>query len=282
MSVNVTDYRRGKKRMSTIASTYRLANYKGRRFQKQSVVTTPFVTRTGARTAKKVTNMLSSTIGSHSIETKTVDIVLTGSTFNPVPATYVDNTGAKLLNQVREGAADYNRTGKRINMKSIRLRGEVEITSVGPTGTGGSINTLSCRMVLVYFREFHDAIPDWNAVFNQTGPDGVKISNLFSPLAPENMGSVAVLMDKTYTNMPAQVSYWSGAIYSANVPFDEYIDLGGISTTYNGTANPITMANVASGALVLYMRSNFNNNATSEGICAVYENSAARLRYTEM
>jgi len=245
-------------------------------------VQTPYVTKAGARTANKVNRMLASTVGSHAIETKTVDNNLMPGIFEPIIHTYNTNGCAMLLNNVQEGTADFQRVGKRINMKSIRIRGEVAIGSYSQSVSGSGVNSLNVRMVLVYFREYHSAIPDWNAVFGTLSPTGTTTGNLYSPLQSANMGSVAVMMDRVYSNDLKGMALPSNTDITINVPFDEFIDLGGIGATYSGTASPITIANITGGALVLYARANFNSALPGEGQASIYQESHARLRFTDV
>lgn len=242
----------------------------------------PYQTKTGQRTAKKITQMLSSTVGSAGVEIKTVDINLAQAAFSPIIATYNTNGSALLLNPTQEGSGDYQRTGKRINMKSLRVRGNLCMISTGPGSVAGEIGNAVTRIVIVYFREFHNVIPDWNAVFQGITQDGVKTSTLNSNLGPAAMGSVAVLSDKTYHNLPVTQGYYASTKYVANVPFDEYIDLGGIAATYYGTANPITMANFASGAIVMYARAQEDGTAPGTSQSSIYRDSYSRLRFTDV
>lgn len=263
-----------KRRAPSHARTPRMKMYKQ--------VQTPYVSRTGARTASKVNRMLASTVGSHAIETKTVDNNLMPGIFEPILHTYNTNACAILLNNVQEGTSDFTRVGKRINLKSIRLRGELAMLSVSPSVSGSGLNSVNVRAVLVYFREYHAAIPDWNAVFNTLSPTGIRSSNLYSPLASANMGSVAVLMDRVYSNDNKGMIDTGNTDCTLNQPFDEFIDLGGIGTTYSGTADPISIANITGGALVLYMRANFNGIVPGEGQALIYQESHARLRFTDV
>jgi len=263
-----------KRKAPTHSRTPRMKMYKQ--------VQTPYVSRTGARTANKVNLMLASTVGSHAIETKTVDNNLMPAVFEPILHTYNTNASSILLNNVQEGTSDFTRVGKRINLKSLRLRGEMAIVTYSPSSSSSGLNSVNVRAVLVYFREYHAAIPDWNAVFNTLSPTGIRSSNLYSPLASANMGSVAVLMDRVYTNDNKGLISTGNTGCTVNVPFDEFIDLGGIGTTFNGTADPITISNITGGALVLYMRANFNGISPGEGQATIYQESHARLRFTDV
>lgn len=244
---------------------------------------TPYVTKAGQRTANKIDKILSATVGSHAIETKTLDVSLSfPSVFAPIVDTFNTNDSAVILNPVQEGAGDWQRVGKRINMKSIRMRGQVTIDSVTPNVTGSSFQTINVRAVIVYFREQLTAIPDWNAVFSNISQSGVKSSGLYTPLASSAMSSCVVLLDKVYTNIGSAGISTATTYNNTHLHFDEYIDLGGAGATYQGTANPITAANIVSGMLVLYMRANLANPIANEGQATITQFSSARLRYTDV
>lgn len=257
--------------------------YKKSRTGAYKTVTTPYVTKAGQRTASKIDKILSSTVGSHAVETKTLDISLSaGNPFQGIVDTYNTNQSALILNPVQEGAGDYQRIGKRINMKSIRVRGTISIVSKTPAVVSSGFNTLNVRLVIVYFREQLAAIPDWNAVFNCVDAIGTKFSNLNAPLASSAMTSCVLLMDRMYNNTALGPLSLTSTENQYNCPFDEYLDLGGAGATYQGTSNPITAANITTGMLVMYMRSDMDSTAPGEGQAFIFENSIARLRYTDV
>jgi len=276
----------------TVAVTMKRKNgssyttYKKPRTGAYASVGTPYVTKAGQRTASKINKILTSTVGSHAIETKTLDLSLSNINglppFNGIVDTFNTNQSSCILNPIQEGAGDYQRIGKRVNLKSIRLRGTIALKSKTPAVVSSGYNTINCRLVVVYFREQLAAIPDWNAVFNCVDPIGTKFSNLNAPLASSVMNSVVLLMDRMYNNVQLAPLALTNTDNVYNCPFDEYLDLGGAGATFQGTANPITAANITSGMLVMYMRADWDSIAAGEGQAYIYENSIARLRYTDV
>ena len=62
------------------------------------------------------------------------------------------------------------------------------------------------------------------------------------------------------------------------VRYHKYVKLGNKMTNFSGTANPVTTANISTGALYLILRT---QTATLTELWAIEDTSTARLRYVD-
>jgi len=211
-------------------------------------------------------------------EVKGVDILLTQS---PIVNTTNSNTNIACLNLVPPGSASYNRIGRKIYNKTIRLRGSakfqyaVEATTLDTTG-----NYL--RMVLVWDKQpASGSIPSWDTIFGYTDQAGSEASTILSPLRYDNMDRFKVLKDCIYHQPVQATPALTGTqnFVENFVHFDEYVKLGNRETVFSGQTSPASIADISSGALYVCWRACNNTAATS--IVVVESTSLARLRYTD-
>lgn len=187
-------------------------------------------------------------------EVKCIDIL---------PATYgftrpTSGSPASLLNGVQTGAGYFNRVGSRIEMKNLHIRGDLYY----------ALTTLQdvVRMIVVYDRQPTGALPAITTLLqsrDQTGAvsnDGVSEINLDSRLRYSIIRDVEVFIPSAtvtagvVTNGPQHVN--DTKCFNIN----EFIPLKGLTTMYNSTANPVTIANIATGALYVYFVSSVNDS----------------------
>lgn len=181
------------------------------------------------------------------------------------------------LNLISPGTASYNRIGRKIKMKSVRLKGRAMYQSSDAVTTGNVLGG-TLRMVVVYDRQPSGSVPVFSTIFGRTVIDGTESSEYMDSLKWDNTDRFKVLRDVTLTANPGA---WvnaagTGDIITVECPFDEYIKLGGLETQYSGQSSPTTIADISGGALYVFFRSNTNVTNKSSW---VIENSYARLRY---
>lgn len=215
-------------------------------------------------------------------EVKTVETKLSTNVYNtqfyPIVDTLSTNDSAMCLNAIQQGTGDMNRVGKNINMKSLRVRGNITNQYTLPNISNSSYNQKVIRMVIVHIKSDVSAIPTWNAILGGIDQTGAVVTQLASSVLPYQMQDVTILRDKTYVIPADNAMLGTGDAYSVRIPFDEYIDLKGLTVTYRGTANPATITNIQSGAIVMYLRASYLFSTDWAGI---EQNGVARLRYTD-
>jgi len=210
-------------------------------------------------------------------EVKGMDTILTQGA---IIATTTTNANALVLNLVQQGAGSWNRIGKKIYMKSLRLKGCAQcILGNVPTTANQLVGPL--RMVIVYDHQTNSgAIPNFDTVFGITGQAGAETSTIFAPIRYDATDRFKILKECIY-----QVSSfnWINAggtedNTEVQVYFDEYIDMKNMETLFSGQTNPTTNADIANGSVYVYWRTPFSTTGSGWSIT---DQSFSRLRYTD-
>jgi len=197
-------------------------------------------------------------------ELKASDLALTASVFKPTggPPTF------QYLNNVTNGAEIYQRTGRKIYMKSLHVKGFIE-------GSGtASANMAILRMVLVYDAQPNGAFPAIADLFQDSTAGGA--TGFMSELNLNNRERFKILREKMWVMGPTAANQAGQTVIndgSQCLVINEFIKLKKIEAIFNAT-NGGTVADVTSGSLFAVFMS--DANSTSSAWNAVY---TARLRY---
>lgn len=251
-----TRYPNKRYRSSYRPTSYAINNQRmigaGRVFKRNNVNTLPAVQRTSA------------------VETKVLDV--------PVTTNQISTTATfTLLNPVQEGSGLNNREGRKISGKSLRITGQLGSSGVAPTGVPNFL-----RVMVIYDRQPGPLFPVIGDILATVDQAGAVTTTSKSQMNPNNMDRFAMLRDIRYdipNDNVAGTSDFVGGIIDYNnqkVRIDEYIKIPGYDMHYNSTANPITNANVSTGAIYLVT---FGNVAAATSAYAVEWTS--RLRYLD-
>lgn len=210
-------------------------------------------------------------------EKKGVDTILT---LSPVLDTTSTNGSSFVINLVQPGTASYNRVGRKIYCQSVRIKGVANHTYT-PTVTTGDMTSNVLRMVVVWDAQPSGVLPAFDTIFGTTTQAGTEGSKFLDPVRYDNMGRFAVLRD---TIIPMQIDYQNAFAGSSNISiqkycFDEYVKLSNRETVYSGQSSPCTIADISTGGLYIYFRSDVAAAGISQ--VAITEDSFARLRYTD-
>lgn len=212
-------------------------------------------------------------------EKKGIDTALTIAS---VIATTNTNGDCFVLNCIQPGSGSWNRIGRKVNLTSIRLRGEL-LHQYTDTATFGVITGNAVRMVVVWDKQPSGAaIPAFDVVFGQTSQLGTEATLYKDALRFDNMDRFTVLRDTVIDMKPPLFNGAAGTqdftfpMYS----FDEYIKLGGRETLFSGQSNPCTISDISTGALYVYFRAQANSGTSNQIL--VSANSHARLRYVDI
>jgi len=188
------------------------------------------------------------------------------------------NTGIYVLNLVQQGNGSWNRVGRKTHSSSVRLKGNVTF-ACAPVVATGVMTAPACRLVLVWDKQpSSGAIPSFDTIFGITAQDGVEsCPDVTCPLRYDNMDRFTVIKDIFLTAPSNPVtSTGSGPSTTSVVCLDEYVKLKDLESVYSGQSNPMTIADISTGALYLVMRSQYataNSSVTVDGI--------SRLRYKD-
>lgn len=206
------------------------------------------------------------------IETKGVDASLA---LAPIIATTNTNGSIILANIVQSGTGSWNRIGKKITMKSLRLKGFIN-TTITPTAVTFATSDNLVRMIIIYDRQTSGgALPTFDTMFGITdGAGNESCPDIYCPPRYDNMERFRVLKECIYdTNAGIIMSGGTTNATTVRNYFDEYISLKGLDSVFLSTANPITSADIASGGLYVVFRAQNNGDTVSSVV------GNARLRY---
>jgi len=182
------------------------------------------------------------------------------------------------LNTVQEGAGFYNRIGRRINMKSVHITGQI-VPSGNATGAGVAEYL---RIMLIYDRQPNGALPGATDVLADYGQDGNTSTTAFSHINMNNVERFAVLRDMRVA-VPENGS--GGATQQINSIVGQqdnkvnwFVKLKDLETHYKSNSNPDTVADIATGHLFIMTLGNVAANA-NYGYTFDFN---ARLRFTDL
>ncbi len=180
-------------------------------------------------------------------------------------------------NLIQQGTGSYNRVGRRIAMKSIRVKGTLDCHMYKTAGGDNSGNII--RLVVVYDKQPTGVTPLFNQVFGVTDQNGTETSRFTDSLRYDNMERFEILKDDYFTFQASSMDQAVAGNYQAQMKhFDHYIKLKDRTTTFSGQTAPMAIADISSGAVYVIFRALINDALVSD--CRVIH-SQARLRYTD-
>jgi len=198
-----------------------------------------------------------------------------------VLATTNSNSQIIPVNLVRAGANSWERVGRKVQLKSLRVGGVVRFTWKGASST---CHGESFRLVVVFDAQpSSGTVPTWDTIFGTTTQAGTEASAYNVPPRYDNMQRFRVLRDVTVDMWP-QFNYYSLTACTGDYvkAFNEYIKLDGLETVFSGQSAPMTISDLSTGALYVGYRATANVSTGGEGDRSFdVENSYARLRYTD-
>lgn len=169
-------------------------------------------------------------------EVKSVDIGQNIAFGNIVTAT------GQLLNDTSTGADFYNRIGRKVAMKNVRIRGKV-------IGVNGAAGEDYLRLSLIYDKQYNAGAPQFQQVFQDTANAGAATTNCFSGVNLNNRDRFVVLREFTLA-VPSANSIPTVAVFpnSKEYVVDWFVPLKGADVIHSGSA----LTTIQSGALLLF------------------------------
>lgn len=186
------------------------------------------------------------------------------------------NDDIQCLNLIEAGNGSWNRNGRKAFLKSLRLKGTVT-GDLAAAATTYDVGATYLRMVVVWDKQpSGGTIPTFDTIFGYTTQDGTESSTTMSNLRYDNTGRFQVLKEHVFVPPPvAPLGAAAQASYTYHIPFDFFIDLKNRTTIFSGDSDPVTIADISSGSLLLVWRS----DAAGQN-WAVDDISTSRLRFT--
>lgn len=209
--------------------------------------------------------------GTNAPEKKTLDV----ETFGVAENWSTSGTGW-CLNIVKEGSGPSQRIGRKITMKSLRLRGVI----VPP---GGYDQYQILRFIVVYDRQTNGTLPVFTTLFQNIDLNGAFTSGALASLSVNMTERITVLMDETMVVASENNSSTTGLAtdntigltdtQSKLINFDRYIKLNQ-ETQYKGTTGVI--GDISTGGVYAYF---LFNTGGATGLALMCN---SRLRYVDI
>lgn len=180
-----------------------------------------------------------------------------------------------LMNGTVQGAAQQQRIGNKISMKSLRIKGNI-INLLTAVQTSG-------RILVVYDKQTNGVVPALTDVINtRTSITAAATTTAYSNLNLDNVERFTILRDMTFI-LPS-VTNTAGVLTntgwdSQNQPngssffdVDMFIKLKGMTTLYKGATSGI--GDIATGGIYMYL-------INHQGIASWTFRNTIRLRYND-
>jgi len=200
----------------------------------------------------------------HSSEKKTMDTEFIGAFASPyvpdaIPAAILHASTAtnshQSLNNMRLGTGISERAGNKIKCRSVKLH----LNLVVAQGAVPQLVVTYCRVLVVYDRAPNLAYNPTNTLLAQqpSNASGAVPGSWYSALNPGYFDRFVILMDETVVLPPYDATGMGlFASFSATNPenftIKRYIPLKNLETSYNGNNTNPTIAQVQTGAVIVY------------------------------
>jgi len=150
---------------------------------------------------------------------------------------------------VKPGAGRWERVGRKINYRSVHIKGIITMTNSAP---GVKLNSMN-RLVLVYDRQPNGNVPAISDILQDVSSAGTLASNAYSGLNLDNSQRFLILRDSRI-NLPDQTDARLTAVSSTNqedsADINWFVKLRDLPCEYKGDTAGI--ASISSGALYLF------------------------------
>jgi hypothetical protein len=184
-------------------------------------------------------------------------------TVTNVLSTTTTNGASFCLNLIQQGTGSWNRIGRKITMKNLRIK-TVALCSHFNDGTTGDIAGNRLRIVVVWDAQpSSGTIPTFQSIFAITDQQGTETGNIFDSVRFDNTGRFRVLSDKVIVSNPMASGPANGDFTQVYHFCDDYIKLPNLQAIYSATNDPSTIADISTGAIYVYYRASTNVSTTS-------------------
>lgn len=216
------------------------------------------------------------------VELKCMDTALA---VTPLIVSTNTNESIFCLNALNQGSGSFTRIGRKINMKSVRVKGRVLLTC-GVTSDEPNNGSTVVRCVVVLDRSPNlRALPTWDDMFGTQDSLGGNASSYLANLRPSAMERFRILKDWVQVITPVTVpTAVIGGVTETSTSegiawLDEFISLNGVQATYFGTnSDPTapTVEQIATNSVLFCIR-----GSDISGILTSAFAGSSRLRYTD-
>jgi len=206
-------------------------------------------------------------------ELKGVDYgVVDGTNLTP---DLTNNDGIYFMGPLYTGSGGFNRVGRKIRIKSVRVRGDIRSSY---SSVGGVAPSCIVRMSIVHDAQpGGGAIPDWDDIFSSTAVNGAEFQEISSGVKLSATGRFRVLRDWTIP-----IFFTGGGVQDIEhrYHYDQYIELKDFETTFRADPSPpapVQYSDVQSNALLFVVRCSTNANFSTLQLF----DTTMRMRYSD-
>lgn len=193
-------------------------------------------------------------------EKKSVDFVVTTQLFSTTLA-------IALMNGIQQGTGAFNRIGRKVAWENMYLSGVLQTISQGVS----SVQSLA-RSLVIYDRQPTGTLPVAADIFQDIDQAGTAVNTATCGLNLNNKERFVILHSKRFLLPPTSSGIApANSVYSVD-PFgtdvdshiEKMINLSGLTTEYKSSSNPMTISDIATGAIYLVAFANGNASAAAE------------------
>lgn len=152
------------------------------------------------------------------------------------------------INLVQSGSGFFNRVGRRIEMQSIQVTGEVNQTETG------TLYNDYARILVIYDRQTNGALPSYATIMASYDQSGTASTNYLSGVNPDERERFLVLMDQRLVlpSCPGGTGV-TGATDGPAVTFNinRFIKMRNLTTHFKADSSPAVIGDVATGSVYL-------------------------------
>lgn len=197
------------------------------------------------RRSLRFNRILSAT--SNTPELKTSDGV-PGTPANNVVPMNTANSNISYINLIPAGSGFNNRVGRKIEMKSLHLKGVI-------TQAGHNTTVMDyCRLAVIYDRQPNGAVTTTNNIFLSYASDSATATTPSSGVNPDERERFVVLADIQLA-LPPTTAATAGTSSSDGISttynINRFIKLNNLQTHYKQDSAPAVIGDIATGALMI-------------------------------
>jgi len=190
----------------------------------------------------------------------------------------LNTTGSMVpLNLIQAGSSFFNRVGRKVMLKSVRLTGQISFTAHAIQA-----DCDYARIIVFYDRQTNGTLPTIANILQDTDQAGTNTSNALCGINLDNRDRFKIIIDKRVflPTATTQAGFVASALTFTNqepLLVDEFRKLTGLETHYKADSAPSVIGDIATGGLFLCTLT-YTNAAGSENYLMDWN---ARLRYTD-
>lgn len=205
-----------------------------------------------------------------------------------IPTTTNDNSAILPINLINQGSGSFNRVGRKVYPRSVRLTGQVNLVhKISDTYPG--ITDIAVRCVLIWDKQPNSsAVPAWQDIFGHTNALGTEATTTLDAIRYDNTQRFKILkewiMKAPVTAVDETTSLQS---LQSCIPFDEFYKFkkrDNFESTYSNTQTaptPPVYTDISTGGLLFAYRTIVCDGAEASAYSVSATLANARYRYTD-